>query len=127
MQPTTDPSVEQARALLQARLADARANGAAAAISAMFAHLGLAPPLLVCKNALRDEQITYETNDLSAYLSPEATAALDTVAALVKDYGPQGGPNPPALLYEDENTAHYVMPSTGRGTDPLDQAGAFDV
>lgn len=126
---TDQAAIEQARALLQSRMDAARAAGAAAAISAMFNHLGLPMPLVIDQQAIRREGLVATDGDMGAFLDPEATAALDTVAALVKDYGPIAGPAQPSTLYEDEATVHYEFPPTGRQfPDPsLDNAGSFDV
>jgi len=132
MDSTNEPGLEETRQYFKTRLAAAaeqgRAEGSAQAITAVFRHLGLELPLVVSLPSLREEPIDRTTTDLGAYLDPEATASLDLVAALIKDYGPGKQPAQPATAWEDgDDHVHYVMPQSSLDGAALDQAGSFDV
>ncbi len=132
MDSTNEPGLEETRQYFKARLTaaveQARAEGSAEAVTAVFRHLGLDLPLVVSLPSLREEPIGRTTSDLGAYLDPEATAALDLVSALITDYGPAGRNAQPATAWEDgDDHVHYVMPQSSLDTAALDQAGSFDV
>lgn len=132
MEPTNEPGLEETRQYFKSRLTAAaeqgRAEGSAAAITAVFRHLGLELPLVVSLPSLREEPISRDTDDLGDYLDPEATARLDLVAALVKDYGPGKEPTFPDTAWADgEDHVHYTMPQSSLDISALDQADSFDV